>query len=557
MPACGLSVPLLPRSAALVALAALAACTPEDVAPTPPSPLALDAQQRTTPLVCPGAPTCTTATGPLYVGAAARSITPTLERWTDGDGDGRYDEGEAFEDLDGDGVWDPVWLAGFGLGRPARELHDDCGRARWCWRRASCAWAWSRSTPSATSTTAWCACAWPRWPGASTSIRWSWPAPTSTRGKTPWGCGAPRRCRARSTRRTWRAWRPPAVDALEAALGALHEVSITVARGGAPELVSDSRLPEVVDDTFTLVRFDDLAGTTRATWTIWGNHPEALGGDNRAITSDYPHQLRERLEAEYPGSTAVFSAGSLGGLMNPLDIVGCPDADGRATCVPGDFALADYVGRGLGERAIAALRSPAIAHLAQPSLTVRRQPFVLPTGNLSFATALALGVFDRRMFHPEGDAWSPAELAGLTVADALEGRALLESEVGLLTLGPLEILFVPGELYPELWLSRDGGGSWVEHPDGADFPDAPLGATPGRGALAHRAAHHREPGQRLAGLRHPARPVRPGGAVHLRPYVGAVRGGRVQRPGHGGGDRAGRGGDDASVSGEAAFVYLG
>jgi hypothetical protein len=472
MPACGLSVPLLPRSAALVALAALAACTPEDVAPTPPSPLALDAQQRTTPLVCPGAPTCTTATGPLYVGAAARSITPTLERWTDGDGDGRYDEGEAFEDLDGDGVWDPVWLAGFGLGRPARELHDEL------WARALVlAQGELRVGVVSLDTIGYFhdGVVRVRLAALARGLDLDQVVVASThqhQGQDTMGLWGPSSL-SRSIDEAYLARvEAAAVDALEAALGALHEVSITVARGGAPELVSDSRLPEVVDDTFTLVRFDDLAGTTRATWTIWGNHPEALGGDNRAITSDYPHQLRERLEAEYPGSTAVFSAGSLGGLMNPLDIVGCPDADGRATCVPGDFALADYVGRGLAERAIAAMRSPAIAHLAQPSLTVRRQPFVLPTGNLSFATALALGVFDRRMFHPEGDAWSPAELAGLTVADALEGRALLESEVGLLTLGPLEILFVPGELYPELWLSRDGGGSWVEHPDGADFPAA-------------------------------------------------------------------------------------
>lgn len=52
----------------------------------------------------------------------------------------------------------------------------------------------------------------------------------------------------------------------------------------------------------------------------------ALGGRNRIITSDYPHYLRETLETRYPGSVLVFLAGTLGGLMNPLNIPGCPDA---------------------------------------------------------------------------------------------------------------------------------------------------------------------------------------------------------------------------------------
>jgi hypothetical protein len=472
MPLCRRSSPLFTAGVALVSCAVVVACAPEEEAPAPPSPLALDRQQRTTPLRCPGAPSCATATGPLRVGAAARDITPVLERWTDSDGDGRYDEGEAFEDLDGDGVWDPVWLAGFGLARPARELHD----ALWA-RALVLVQGDLRVGVVSLDTIGYFhdGVVRVRLAALARGLDLDQIIVASThqhQGQDTMGLWGPSSL-SRSIDEAYLARvEAAAVDALAAALTELHEVSITVARGGAPELVSDSRLPEVVDDTFTLVRFDDAAGVTRATWTIWGNHPEALGGDNRVITSDYPHQLRERLEAEYPGSTAVFSAGSLGGLMNPLDIVGCPDADGRATCVPGDFALADYVGRGLAERALAALRTPAIARLPQPSLTVRRQPMLFPTGNLSFATALVLGVFDRRLFHPEGDAWSPAEVAALSAVDALEGRALLESEVGLLTLGPLEILFVPGELYPELWLARDGGGSWVEHPEGADFPGA-------------------------------------------------------------------------------------
>src|ERR1041385_1824539 len=62
----------------------------------------VDARGVTTPLVCPGAKGCTTASGSLRVVAAHRAITP---------------------DVGGDAK--PVYLAGFGPGRAATDVHDD------------------------------------------------------------------------------------------------------------------------------------------------------------------------------------------------------------------------------------------------------------------------------------------------------------------------------------------------------------------------------------------------------------------------------------------------
>ena len=109
---------------ALVATVALAgACTSgDDTAARPP---VADASDRVSALACPGGPGCASGAGRLTVGVAKRAITPAVETWMDLDGNGLRNAEEPFEDLDDDGVWDPVWVAGFGLGRAATGVHDD------------------------------------------------------------------------------------------------------------------------------------------------------------------------------------------------------------------------------------------------------------------------------------------------------------------------------------------------------------------------------------------------------------------------------------------------
>lgn len=160
--------------------------------------------------------------------------------------------------------------------------------------------------------------------------------------------------------------------------------------------------------------------------------------------------------------------------MNPLHIVGCPDAMGQATCRPGSWELADYIGTGVADRAVRALSSTVARTVEVASLAVRRQSFLMTTGNGGFATALGLDVIDRQLFHPDGAPFTPNEARQVTMVDALEGRAQIQTEVNWLALGPVEILFVPGELYPELWLASPTGQPLAEAPEGRDFPEAPV-----------------------------------------------------------------------------------
>lgn len=119
---------LVTRSFLCAALAAaLAACSDAPAAPRPAPSMApiLDEQGRVPPLSCPGAASCASATGELRVGAAKVAITPAVETWTDTDGNGAHNDDEPFDDLNGNGQWDGVWLAGFGNARAATSVHDD------------------------------------------------------------------------------------------------------------------------------------------------------------------------------------------------------------------------------------------------------------------------------------------------------------------------------------------------------------------------------------------------------------------------------------------------
>ena len=82
-----------------------------------------------------GIPTATD--GVVYAGAAAIDMTPTItETWTDLNQDGTFDgclddptasgDGcdEPFDDVDGDGWFDAVFIAGYGPMRPANGVHD-------------------------------------------------------------------------------------------------------------------------------------------------------------------------------------------------------------------------------------------------------------------------------------------------------------------------------------------------------------------------------------------------------------------------------------------------
>jgi len=459
--------------------------------------------------VCPGDPSggCDFSDdGELRVGAAAVAITPDFwEDWIDEDGDGEFrsaidtffdcgqdrlcdgdagypgpDEGE------GNGVFDALWLAGFGNARAVDGVADDL---------------WARATVLEQGNTSIGVVALDVVgyfhddvleirAAAKEELGLDWVIVQSTHvHEAPdtmgqWG------------RDTFRSGVNPqfmteihlgVLDALRMAQA--DAVPADVYRGqvvindtdwdgtGINNVNIDTREPHITDPHVSTVRFA-VAGTndTIATWVNFANHPEAAGGDNLLITSDFAHTLRTTVEdgaAEGPagalaglGGVAVYHQGAPGGMQTPLrcDVI---DLDGTVYSEHSiDKAYA--VGRVYGYHALQAVA--ADTQVVDPALSVRRKSLFLRVDNEVFWVALNAEIFDRAGYNYDED-----ELIGRN------NTPDLLTEVDLLTLGDVAVLTVPGELLPELFLGGYDGAytgplqDLVDDPARTDVSLAPPG----------------------------------------------------------------------------------
>ncbi len=473
-----LRIVALPFAAPVPLLIAAIAIGCDEPSPPPPERAPLldsaafaDEHDLATPLVCPGSRGCELAGDELLAGVAAQVITPAVETWDDLDGDGRRDADEPFVDQDGDGEWDGYWLAGFSMGRAATGVHDDI------WARAV---TFERGDVSVGLVALdlvglfYNDVVRLRRAAKDAGLDLDHLVVTTTHvheapdtmgifGPDPSASG----------------YDPDYVAfVLERALLALTEAKqsqrrarLEVAQRATPAFIADSRLPVLIDEVITAVKLVGDDDVTFGTLAVWGNHPEALGGDNTLITSDYPHYLRAKLEDAFPGSRSVFFAGVLGGLMNPLHVVGCPDESGAATCANGDFEKARYIGEGVAQIALDALGADDVIIDDDAQLGVRRKAVLIRGSNTKLAIAAKAGLIQRPVYTPEGARIGP-ELLELVPLEELFRDYRIGTEVDVVSVGPLEVVAIPGELYPELWLVNSDGTSFIERPDGADFPDA-------------------------------------------------------------------------------------
>lgn len=266
-------------------------------------------------------------------------------------------------------------------------------------------------------------------------------------------------------------WLDATIDAVAAQVRALapalQPVSIRAAQLEAPvkEFVCDHRDPVVIDNALCALQLQGTDGKTVATVANWACHPEVLWSQNAQLTADYPGYLCGRLEARL-GGTAVFVSGALGGMMTPE-----PKRDEKGEKLR-TFEEAERVGTAIADLAADALGKAAPAK--DPALTIRTKELLLPCTNPRFHMAMALKLLARDIFDAEGN--------------PLKGKIgpknipWVRTEIGVLTLGPVQAALVPGELFPELAVGGfDGSKAFGEplvkkdNPNPPKLADAPKG----------------------------------------------------------------------------------
>jgi hypothetical protein len=252
------------------------------------------------------------------------------------------------------------------------------------------------------------------------------------------------------------------VQAVRAADTGARPVAPHIGTARAPELLHDSRLPIVKHDELVAVRFDDpKTGACIGLVVQWNCHPETLGSKNTEISADFVGATVKYLSARHR-CPVVYLTGTVGGLMSSLGVEIKDDA-GRLLA-DGTWAKNERYGQRVGELADRALADAKPLRLT-PFL-VRSRPVFLPLDNKLYLLARQLGVLDRQAFVWSGD----PDRADPAAAKTGDKRLCLQTEIGWLRLGDLEVAAIPGEIYPELVLDK------VQDPPdpGADFPKAPI-----------------------------------------------------------------------------------
>lgn len=198
-------------------------------------------------------------------------------------------------------------------------------------------------------------------------------------------------------------------------------------------LIYDGRDPIIVDDLFLSMKFDDEKGKSIAIFINWSGHPEVLGASNNYLSSDYVHYTREKIEKDVGGVT-VFSVGAVGGMISSLG-ADVPIKIGKnPTWAKKDtFEFAKTLGRIIADAVRLSLKNSRYEKI--DILKILSQEVKLPVENKFYYLASSMGVFEIKIEELPQDE---------------QGMSLISSNIYYVKFGNAEIVTVPGEILPEL-----------------------------------------------------------------------------------------------------------
>ena len=400
----------------------------------------------------------------LKAGFAALAITPSVpDKWDDKNNNAEYepDKGETFTDGNGNGKFDPVWIAGFGNNRPATGIHDDLwaramviddGKTRLAIVVLDAIGFMNNDVIDVRNRIS-----------PESGITYAIISSTHTHeGPDLLGLWGPNPLHSGINPAHMEFVKNQAAKAIEVAAKGLRPVRMSVAQDltGAENLVLDTRKPEVFDSGLRLLRFlDKETNATLGTLISWGDHPETLWSDNLLLTSDFPHYVREGVEKGVfskdslvkagVGGIAVYASACVGGLMTTHPRLTVKDPFSGEEFKAPTFDKAAAQGKQLASLVLNALDTPETT-IDSASISIIAKTLPIPLDNTMFKLAAVTGVMKR----------------GTT------GWMNMKSELAVIKIGPISMVTIPGELYPEI---LNGG---IETPEGRDYRISPVEIPP-------------------------------------------------------------------------------
>jgi hypothetical protein len=247
-----------------------------------------------------------------------------------------------------------------------------------------------------------------------------------------------------------------------------------------------SSYPFAADEQLGVMQAVDLEQRPIVTLLNYGIHAEELGfssdeQDRLHLSSDWHHFARQALEAQY-GGVALTLGGSMGSVEMPqvyptrrnLTPVGLHRSEGKGGCrtiYATDDTLVPY-----GYESSTRARGERIAQWAERALRmgrtslsntvdVRRKAFFLPLDNILFAIGTVIGVIPGKDAYRNGQKLARGPDGSLTLPPDS-----FQTEVVWLRLGDAEFVSAPGELFPYTFTRDFGGPEDQAVPDGRSPP---------------------------------------------------------------------------------------
>ncbi|MEE2903735.1 MAG: hypothetical protein VYC39_15520 [Myxococcota bacterium] len=415
---------------------------------------------------CPGQSLCLDeGNGTFFAGSAKTVITAPLKEslTTDIDGDAQYDpiDGDEFDDANANGTFDGTWMAGFGNARAAKSVLD----AQWARvvalrqnetlivlvaidvvgyffdevaaiREAVSDLGIDHLSISATHTHE----------AADTVGIW---------GLTEDESGVDPEYMAYVRRQIETGIRQAVANQKESHVRRVN-LRTRDLPGGMIQYQSDTRDPQIIDDEIRVLQFIDQQDQTIATLLNWGSHPEYLGDENDALSSDFPHWFREGIENggkgpgdeqfQGVGGIAVFVTGALGSQIGPGTAkLRTWDNEPIAKYSP---IAAEILGTQLAYYSLKQLQDDSVATLENnPQLGFAREIFFIDIQNRAYHTAILKKLFDRQTYNWDDE---------YTLRPG-ENEPDIQTEVAIIDIGATQIITVPGELDPALFVGGYDG----------------------------------------------------------------------------------------------------
>jgi hypothetical protein len=203
-------------------------------------------------------------------------------------------------------------------------------------------------------------------------------------------------------------------QAIEEAAKNLQPAVLRVGRTTDVRGVSvNTRVRQILDTELVVLQLRNANDNkTIATIVNYAVHPELM--NIRSLTSDIVHYMRQTIE-NAEGGIALFLNGALGGMVTT-------DSPGN------DWRECERVGNTLGQAALAALRNATT--IREATAAIQREEVSIPLENERFKQAAQAGLFPEPMLQNDQ----------------------VTTEVMHVTLGPIEMVTIPGEALPNIGL---------------------------------------------------------------------------------------------------------